>query len=54
MVSIVDWTAGSVTGVPSVVWKTMRSWSPAWLGAAACRRSSAWVDSVWGSEKLFE
>ena len=52
--STVAWTAGSVTLVPSVVWKTICSRSPAMPGAAACRRVSASVDSVLGSEKLLE
>ncbi len=44
--------SGEVTGVPSVVWSTMRSWSPACFGAAVWSSWSASVDSVWGSEKL--
>ncbi len=45
---------GSVTWLPSVVWKTICSRSPATAGAAAWSRSSAWVDSVLGREKLLE
>ena len=52
--STVDWTAGSVTLVPSVVWKTICSRSPATLGAADWSRLSAWVDSVLGRVKLLE
>ena len=47
-------TEGSVTRVPLVVWKTIRSWSPDCFGAADWRMSRAWDDSVWGSETLFE
>jgi len=39
-------TCELVTGVPSVVCSTMRSWSPACLGAAAWSSWSASVDSV--------
>ncbi len=54
MASTELWTWAPVTGEPSVVCSTMRSWSPACLGAAAWSSWSASVDSVWGSEKLFE
>ena len=47
-------TAGSVTGVPLVVWNTICSRSPATFGEAAWSRLSALVDSVLGSEKVFE
>ncbi len=47
-------TDGSVTLVPSVVWKTICSRSPATAGAAAWRRDRALVDSVLGREKLLE
>ncbi len=54
MVVTFDCTSGSVTLVPLVVWKTICSRSPATLGAAACSRSRALVDSVLGREKLLE
>ncbi len=47
-------TEGSVTGTPLVVWKTICSRSPATFGAAAWSKDRALVDSVLGSEKLFE
>ena len=40
MVWIEACTAGTVT-VPDFVWKTICSVSPAWLGAACCRRLAA-------------
>ena len=54
MVLIEDWTSGSVTFAPPVVWNTICSRSPACFGAAACSRERAWVDSVLGREKLLE
>ena len=54
IVVIAACTAGSVTLAPLVVWNTICSRSPATLGAACCSRTRAWVDSVLGSEKLFE
>ena len=47
-------SAGSVTFAPPVAPTTIRSESPDTFGETDCRRWIASVDSVLGSEKLFE